>query len=158
MTGKCGTHSLALTPTMAKAPAKNTTGRAGVHKLNAMADKQAKLISSYAGGGQSGGGANDSGVIHTTDPVCPEGFYKMAASPNPGAAEALVNSSQMNQFKTTGGGRHVRSRHKRSRHKRSRHKRSRHKRSRHKRSRHKRSRHKRSRHKRSRRHRSKSSR
>lgn len=115
MTGKCGTHSLGLTPAIAKAPAQNTTGRAGVKKLNAMADKQAELISSYTGGGQSGGGANDSGVIHTTDPVCPEGFYKMAASPNQGAAEALVNSSQMNQFKTTGGGRHVRSRHKRSR-------------------------------------------
>ncbi len=153
MTGTCGTHPLALTPSIAKAPAKNTTPTHGVRKLNAMAAKQQLLNGAFAGGGQSGGNAA-SAAIHTTAAMCPAGFYKMGATINPGAAAALVNASKMAEFTptTTGGG------HKRSRHKRSRHARSRHARSRHKRSRHKRSRHKRSRHKRSRRHISKSSR
>jgi hypothetical protein len=147
MTGTCGADLLGGTPAVAKQASFNGSAQAGVNQIINENKKMTKLNNAFTGGGQSGGG---NAQYTTQDATCKNGYFKMLAHANPGAAAALTNHSVMQQFVTTGGGRHKRSRHKRSRHKRSRHKRSVHKRSRHKRSVHKRSRHKRSRHKRSR--------
>ena len=146
MTNTCGHHAIHKTPDVAKQGSFNGSVEGAAGSLKRNQHKTAKLNGAFSGGGKSVGKQ----TYMTQDATCKNGYFKMFAHTNKGAAEALHNHSVMNQFIAKGGGGHKRSRHKRSRHKRSRHKRSRHKRSLHKRSRHKRSRHKRSLHKRSR--------